>query len=80
MTDYLKSLWARLQVHWSAVGLAFIAALPTMLDYLGVIDLKPILTGLGLSDATAELVTNVLPFVLAFVRPLVAVTPVTDEE
>jgi hypothetical protein len=43
MLDKIKSLWARLQVRWHVIVLALIAALPGILDWLAVIDLKPIL-------------------------------------
>jgi hypothetical protein len=76
---YLKNLWARLTVHWQVVSAAFIVALPSILDYLGVIDLKPLLMHFGASDKMAELITNVMPFVLAFVRPMIAVEPEATE-
>jgi hypothetical protein len=75
MTDYLKGLWARVIIHWHVVLAALIASLPSLLDYLGVIDLQPILMGLGMKEATAALIVKVLPLVLAFVKPMIAVTP-----
>lgn len=78
MTDRLNGLWARVTVHWSVAATAIVAALPSILDYLGVMDLKPILMHL-VSEETAKLIIGVLPFVLAFLRPLVAVAPKEDE-
>ncbi len=80
MTDYLKGLWTRVTVHWSVVLAAFIAALPSILDYLGLIDLKPLLMGLGLKEGIVDFIVAALPFVLAFVKPLVAVAPVAAED
>jgi hypothetical protein len=79
MIDKLKSFWARLTVHWHVLLAALIAALPSFLDWLGVVDLKPILTQLGTSEDAAKLIVNLLPFVLAFVRPLIAVEPKAAE-
>lgn len=73
MIEYLKALWARLTVHWHVVLTALIAAAPSILDYLGVIDLLPILTHLGAPEGLAKFVIGVLPFVLAFVRPMLVV-------
>ena len=78
MIDSLKGLWARVTVHWSVVATAIVAALPSVLDYLGVIDLKPLLMHL-VSEETAKLIIGVLPFVLAFLRPLVALAPKEDD-
>ena len=72
---YLKNLWARLQVHWHVVLAALIAALPSILDYLGVIDPLPILIHLGVPENYANLVVKTLPFVLAFLRPMLTVEP-----
>ncbi len=80
MTDYLKDLWARVTVHWHVVLAAFIAALPSILDYLGLIDLKPLLMGLGLKEGIVDFIVAALPFVLAFVKPLVSVAPVAAED
>ncbi len=80
MTDYLKGLWARATVHWHVVLAAFIAALPSILDYLGLIDLKPLLIGLGMKEGIVDFTVKALPFVLAFVKPLVAVAPVAAED
>jgi hypothetical protein len=74
MRAYLADLWARIEFHWHAVVLLFIAAAPGILDWLGVIDLKPILMHV-VSEATADLIVGCLPFVLAFVRPMLAISP-----
>jgi len=81
MTEYLKGLWARVTVHWHVVLAAFIAALPSILDYLGVVDIKPILLGLGLKETLVNFIVGALPFVLMILKPMVAVAPVaTDDE
>ena len=80
MTAYLKGLWARVNVRWHVVLAALIAALPSILDYLGVIDLKPLLIGLGMKEGIVDFIVKALPFVLAFVKPLVAVAPVVAED
>ena len=72
---YLKDLLARVKVHWHVVLAALIAALPSILDWLGVVDLHPILMHLGASDSLATLIVNVLPFVLAFLKPMLVVAP-----
>jgi len=79
MTDYLKGLWARATVHWHVVLAALIAALPSILDYLGLIDLKPLLIGLGMKEGLVNFIVGAMPFVLAFIKPMIAVAPVTDE-
>jgi hypothetical protein len=75
MTDYLKGLWARITVHWHVLAAAFIAALPSLLDYLGVVDLKPILVHFGVSDVVAGAIVGLMPFVLMFLKPILAITP-----
>lgn len=77
---YLKNLWARITVHWAIVVTAFIAALPSILEYLGLVDLKPLLLQFGVKEALADLIVKLLPFVLAFVRPIIAVAPVETAE
>ena len=76
---YLKNLWARITVHWHVVLAALIAALPSILDYLGVVDLLPILIHLGVPENYASLIVKVLPFVLAFLRPMLTVDAVEPE-
>lgn len=76
---YLKNLWARLQVHWHVVLAALVAALPSILDYLGIIDLKPILLSFGVDGSIADLIVKAMPFVLAFLRPMLTVEPEATE-
>lgn len=80
MIDYFKDLWARLQVHWRAVAVALIAALPSILDWLGVVDLKPLLMQVGVKEGIANFVVGVMPFVLAFLRPMIALAPADTAE
>ena len=80
MTEYLKDLWARLTVHWHVALAALIAALPSILDWLGVVDLRPILVHLCVPDNVAALIVNVLPFVLAFLKPMLIVEPASEDE
>src|SRR5437879_637517 len=75
MLDYLKALYGRLVIHWHVVLAAIIAAAPSILDYLGLIDLTPLLTHAGLSEGLAKFIVGALPFVLAFIRPMLAMTP-----
>lgn len=72
MTAYLKNLWARVTVHWHVVAATILAALPAILNYLGLVDLRPIFSQV-LPANYVDLIIGVLPFVLAFLRPLVAV-------
>jgi hypothetical protein len=70
MTDF----FARLKVRWQAVLAALLTALPVLLDQLGVIDLKPIFANFMPSEY-AGLIVGLLPFVLAFLKPLITVEP-----
>ncbi len=79
MTDYLKGLWARLLIRWHVLSLALLAAAPEILNYLGVIDLKPILSQF-LPDNSVDLVVGIMPFVLMFVKSVVAVEPPSEDE
>ncbi|MFI4971134.1 MAG: hypothetical protein ACHP7H_00525 [Hyphomicrobiales bacterium] len=78
MLDQLKAFWARLEVHWHAVYIALLTALPVLLDRLGYIDLTPVLQHVLPADYV-PLVIGVMPFVLAFLKPLIHVTDVTKE-
>jgi hypothetical protein len=60
----LKDLWARVRVHWHAVAVALVAALPTLFLYLEGIDLRPILAHL-LPENYVDIIVALLPFVLA---------------
>lgn len=79
MLDKLKAFWARVTVQWHVAVAALIAVLPPLLDWLGVVDLTPILIQLGMSEPAAKLLIHLLPFALAFVRPLIAVEPKATE-
>ncbi|MBW7970961.1 hypothetical protein [Bradyrhizobium sp. BR 10289] len=68
----LKDLWARLKVRWHIVALAFLTALPELLDWLGMVDLKPLLSHF-LPDGAATLIVSLLPFVLVFTKSMVHV-------
>jgi hypothetical protein len=71
---YLDDLWDRIEVRWHAIAILLLAAAPGILDWLGVIDLKPILMHV-MPEAAADIIVGCLPFVLAFVRPMLDVTP-----
>lgn len=75
MLDKLKAFWGRVQIRWHVVSLAILAALPELLNWLGVIDLKPILAHLGLSDNVVSLIVAIMPFMLTFVKSAIAVDP-----
>jgi hypothetical protein len=77
--QYLKNLWARLTVHWHVVLATLVAALPAILDYLGVIDLLPILLHLGVPEGYAGMIVKAMPFLLAFLKPMFAVEPEATE-
>ena len=74
MLDYLKSLWARIQVRWHVLVAALLAALPSILDWLGVLDLRPLLEHF-LSPQATSLVLAALPFMLTFLKSAVTVEP-----
>lgn len=74
MLDKLKSLWARLRVRWHVLVLAFAAAAPEILNYLGLIDLRPILSQF-LPEAWVSIVVGILPFALVFVKSAFSVEP-----
>ena len=60
-------------MRWHVVVAVALAALPEALNYLGVVDLKPILAQF-LPEHTTTLIAGLLPFVLAFLKPLVIVS------
>ena len=78
MFDKLKALWARVQVRWHILALALLASLPEILDYLGVVNLRPILSQV-LPENYVAFIVGTLPFVLALVKPLVALEPKDPE-
>jgi hypothetical protein len=67
MIETIKSYWARLQVRWHVLVLALVASLPGLLNWLAVIDVRPILEHF-VSPSIAGAVTALLPFVLMFVK------------
>jgi len=79
MIDRLKDLWARLTVHWHVLAVAYVAALPDILDWLGVVDLKPILEKV-LPDGVSDHVVTLLPFAMIFLKPMFAVKPKEEED
>lgn len=70
MLSELSDIWARLRVHWHALAVALIAALPILIEQLDGVDLKPFLSHIIPADYV-DLVVALLPFVLAVMRPLV---------
>ena len=73
MFETLKDMLARFEVHWHAVAAAFVTAVPVLLDQLGVIDLRPILENF-MSPEMAGVMIGLLPFVLAFLKPMIQCT------
>jgi hypothetical protein len=79
MLDKIEFLWARLQVRWHVVAAAFLAAAPVLLDQLGVIDLKPILSKF-MDPGMAAIVVGLMPVILAFLKPMVHTDPAPVSE
>lgn len=79
MLDYLKDLWARLQVRWHVLAVALLAAAPEILQYLGVIDLRPILSQF-LDKSYVDLIIGIMPFALVFLKGAIGVEPKEAEE
>lgn len=79
MLNYLKGAWARLEVHWHAVAVAFVTAVPVLLDRLGYIDLKPVLSHF-LSPDMADLVVGLMPFILLFMKNVFKIHPHPEED
>jgi hypothetical protein len=79
MLDYLEDLWERVQIRWHVLAVALVAAAPEILQYLGVIDLKPILSQF-LPDNYVTLIVGIMPFVLVFLKSAFAVEPKTEDE
>lgn len=70
MTDLI----ARVRIHWHALIVALLTALPLLLDQLQVIDLKPLLSHY-IGEDWAALLVGLMPFYIAFLRQLVTVDP-----
>lgn len=66
----LQDFWRRLRVRWHVLGVAFLAALPAIVEWLSGIDLRPILTHF-LPDNTVEMIVGALPFLLIFLKSAV---------
>jgi hypothetical protein len=71
----MKNFLNRIHIRLHALAAAFLAAVPILLDRLGVIDLHPILAHVGISPPVADLIIGLMPFYLAFIKPLVHVEP-----
>lgn len=78
MLTKLKALWARVRIRWHVLTLAFVAALPELLNWLGFIDLRPVLEHLGVPEGLAGLLVAVLPFLLVFVKKAFELEPEDD--
>lgn len=74
MIEKLKALWARVEVRWHVVVIALVAASPEILNWLQVVDLRPILAHF-LPDNWVSLIVGILPFVLIFLKSAVSVAP-----
>lgn len=79
MITFLKDLWLRLEVHWHVIAVAFVTAVPVLMDQLGYIDLQPILEHF-LSPEWASLIVGLLPFALAFLKPMIHFPVEEDHE
>lgn len=79
MLDKLKSLWARVRVRWYVLLAALAAAAPDILNYMGLIDLRPILSQF-LPDNYVSMIVGILPFALVFLKSAVSVEPASEED
>ncbi|MCP1937383.1 hypothetical protein J2R95_003178 [Bradyrhizobium japonicum] len=79
MFSELNDIYARLRVHWHAVAVAVVAALPTLLLYLEGIDLRPILAHV-LPANYVDLIVALLPFMLLVMKPLIHLEDPKDDE
>jgi hypothetical protein len=79
MLNELSDIWGRLKVHWHAVAVALIAALPVILQQLDGIDLRPILAQL-LPAQYVDLVIALLPFLLLVMKPMLHMEEPASEE
>jgi hypothetical protein len=67
----LKALIGRVRIRFHALLGALVCALPILLDQLAIIDLHPLLGRVGVPEDLQSLVIGLLPFVLAFLKPLI---------
>jgi hypothetical protein len=70
MLNEISDLWARLKIHWHAVAVAVVAAIPAVLLQLEGVDLRPILSHV-LPEHYVDLIVTLLPFVLALMKPMI---------
>lgn len=75
MNDFLS----RVRVHWHAVVASFVAAAPVLLQQLQVIDLRPLLSQY-LGDDWAALLIALLPFYIAFLKPMLHIEDKETDE
>jgi hypothetical protein len=66
----MQDFWKRLRVRWHVLAVAFVAALPSIIEWLSGIDLRPILAHF-LPDHTVEMIVGALPFLLIFLKSAV---------
>ncbi|WP_368508100.1 hypothetical protein [Bradyrhizobium lupini] len=78
MLNELSDIWARLRVHWHAVAVAVIAALPVILTQLEGVDLTPLLSHI-IPAEYVPIVVSLLPFVLAIMRPMIHMEEPKDD-
>lgn len=74
----MSKLLARIHIRLHALAVAFLVALPVLLDKLGTIDLHPVLASIGLKPEWADLIIALVPFYLAFLKPLIHVEDAND--
>lgn len=78
MLSELKDLLQRLRVRWHAVVAALILAAPSLLLYFEGIDLRPILAHF-LPENYVEVIVSLLPFVIAFMKPMIHLEDPSDD-
>ena len=80
MADFLTRAWAflaRVRIRLTAAAVAALAALPYVLDQLGVVDWRPILSRF-LGDSWTSIVIALIPLALAFTKPLLRLEELDD--
>lgn len=78
MLKELADIRARLRVHWHAVAVAILAALPVLLTQLDGVDLTPILSHI-IPAEYVPIVVALLPFVLAVMKPMIHMDEPKDD-
>lgn len=76
----MTKFFSRLEMELHVVGVAFAVALPVLLDRLGYVDFSPLLHRFGVPDDITSLVVAMLPFVLAFLKPIVKASSADEME